>query len=510
MKKVDLILLLLIVFISFLLGSRMILSGDFYYLFDQARDYLLAKDILEVNRFVLIGTHSGLGGFFHGPLWLYMITPVYIIGQGDPMSFAYFYIFLQIVTVIASFTCGKKLYGTRGGLIISLLIALSPGIWSHVPNTIGVNMLPLVFLGLFYFLIKFIRGDQNAFIFAAFFAGLSLQFEAALPLVLIPAMAIIFTTNKIAIKNVRVILLSVFSYIVSIATFILFDLRHQFLMSKSIFGALSGGRREKGYLDWNSRIYEHFDSLLGVYKSILFKDDFVFSILLASILIFGAYNIYKNKKNKYRKEFLFLFLFPVIIFGLFIFYPYKIWPEYVLGLTVPVAVIFYLSLTTIWKSTFGKIMTGLFFAIVTFYLFNNLSILYFQEYPESKSAGSYKNQKDVVDWIYKDRRNGELGYFVYTPETYTHGMDYLISQMGKKYPKIKAKNTKQEITYLILYPHLADDQKAHDFWKKNVVRTNGKVIYSKVFRGNIKVEKLLIENKEPSADPNYYQGLIFR
>src|ERR1035437_2616278 len=105
--------LLLILLLSFLLGSRMILAGDFYYLFDQARDYLLVKNIVDTHSLALIGTHSGLGGFFHGPLWLYMLAPIYILGHGNPFSFTYFYIGLQLATVLVGYLVGSKLYGNK-------------------------------------------------------------------------------------------------------------------------------------------------------------------------------------------------------------------------------------------------------------------------------------------------------------------------------------------------------------------------------------------------------------
>jgi len=129
----------------------MILSGDFFYLYDQARDYLLSKNIVETHSLTLIGTHSGLGGFFHGPLWLYMLVPVYILGKGNPFAFTYFYIGLELVTVFIAYLIGAKLYGIRGGLLISFLITLSAITWSTVPNTIGVNAEPLVFLVYFIF-----------------------------------------------------------------------------------------------------------------------------------------------------------------------------------------------------------------------------------------------------------------------------------------------------------------------------------------------------------------------
>ena len=510
MKKLSLFFLPVILLVSFLLGSRMILSGDFFYLFDQARDYLLVKDILDTNNLTLIGTHSGLGGFFHGPLWLYMLSPVYVLGGGNPFSFTYFYIGLQLTTVLTAYLVGLKLYGEKGGILLSLLIALSPATWGTVPNTIGVNTVPLIFLGLFYFLIKFLRGNPNSFIFAAFFAGLSLQFETALPLVLIPTMVVIFLLNKTSIKNLKIILLSLISFVLSVSTFILFDLRNNFLMTTAVFKAFTGGEKGKGYLELGDRIPAHFNSLLGTYKSILFKEDFLLILLLVIIFIFAAFLVFKDR-TKYKKEFLFLLLFPVLIFGFFLFYSYPIWPEYVLGLLVPVALAFYLSIVTVWKNILGKILIILFFAITFFNVSIFIQNQYLQKYLQNNSSGSYLNQKAVVDWTYKDAGpTGKFGYFVYTPEIYTHGMDYLISWEAKNYPDEIFTANKERTTYLILYPHMANDEGAYDFWKKNTLKTNGKVILTKTFNGGITVEKLLIDKNEPEVDQNYYQGLIFR
>src|SRR5664279_1344619 len=110
MKKLKWFLLFIILSLAFLLGARMILAGDFFYLFDQARDYLLTQSIVDTHQLALIGTHSGLGGFFHGPLWLYMLAPSYILGKGNPFAFTYFYIGLELATVFAAYVIGSKLY----------------------------------------------------------------------------------------------------------------------------------------------------------------------------------------------------------------------------------------------------------------------------------------------------------------------------------------------------------------------------------------------------------------
>lgn len=512
MKKIKWVLLFLILLLAFLLGARMILSGDFFYLFDQARDLLLVKSVAENHTLMLIGNQSGLGGFFHGPLWIYAIAPIYILAKGNPFSLAFFYVGLELFTVFIAFIVGSKLYGSKGGLLIALLIAMSPAIWGTVPNTVGADMEPLVYLGIFYFLIKFLRGNKNYFIPAAFLTGLALQFETASSLVLFPTVIVMFFFGKKAIKEWRVIILSIISFVLSLTTFILFDFRHQFLMTKAILNSFSGSEKGKGYLYLPERALDHLRGLSGVYKEVLFNQSYLMVLLLVIIFVFAAILIFKNKKYQFRKEFLLLLSFPILPFVFFMFYPYAVWPEYVFGLMVPVVLAFFLAISEVWKNVFGKALVLLFFIITFLNVFVFLQNQYFARALQIDSAGSYVNQKAVVEWIYRDVKVGRFGYFVYTPEIFTHGMDYLFYWYGKKNPTIIFENKKDVATYLILYPHMANDNGAYDFWKKNILKTRGKVVLTKVFTGGITVQKLSIDANaaEPPVDPNYYQGLIFR
>ncbi len=374
---------------------------------------------------------------------------------------------------------------------------------------------PLVYLGLFYFLVQFFRGDKKAFIFAAFLAGLALQFETAFSLVLFPTVIVFFVLNKIAIEDLKIICLSLISFVLSLTSFILFDLRHRFLMTHAIISAFGGGQKGSGYLGFTDRLISHLNGLIGVYKDPVFSQDLLSVLFLAAIFIFGLVLVLKNKKEKYRKEFIFLLFFPAVFFGFTMFYPYPVWPEYVFGLLVPVAFAFYLAVRTVWKNSFGKVLITLFFLITFFHVFVFLQNQYLTKYTRLNSAGSYQNQKAVVEWVYQNAgrdasRSGNFGYFVYTPEVFTHGMDYLFYWYGKKNPTVTFESKKDVTTYLILYPHLANDNGAYDFWKKNVLHTQGKVILTKTFYGGITVQKLSITASEPPVDPNYYQGLIFR
>ena len=469
---------------------------------------MLVKDIVDTHKVTLIGTHSGLGGFFHGPLWLYLLIPFYLIGKGNPFVFTYAYILIALVTVLSGFLVGKKLYNTWTGLFIAFLLAVSPTIWSYVPNTIGVNMLPLVYIFLFYFLIRYLRGDIKAYIFAIFFAGLALQFEAALPLVVLLVVFLSFFLQKKAYKQWKIIFTSIGALLLSLSTFILFDIRHQFLQTKALLGIFSQSKQGSDYLTLPERFVSHAASFGNVYQSVLIQKTTILELLfLALIGLFLWYSKAKGNLPKQQlKEIWYVFLFPVALFIIYTGFAHPIYPEYLLGITVPVAIGLSVISTTVWKEIYGKVLVILFVSITLWIAGTKI----FTPYHPDKTAGSYLNQKYVVDWILHDTHGEKVGYFVYTPETFTYGMDYLLWWKSKQLHTMQPVSEKLPVTYLILYPAPTGDEGAHAFWKKTKVRTNASVIERKQFPSGITVEKVSIKPDEPPVDPTYFQNLIFR
>ncbi len=508
MKKRTILLLFIILVLSFFLGAKMLLHGDFFYLFDQARDYMLVQDIATSHKFTLIGTHSGLGGFFHGPLWLYLLVPFYILGSGNPFTFTYAYILIALITVFAGFIVGRKLYDTTVGLLFAFLLAISPSIWAYVPNTIGVNMLPLVFIFLMYFIIRYLRGDAAAYIFAIFFAGLSLQFETAVSLALLPVVIATFFLNKKAIRQIKIIILSLISLFISLLTFILFDLRHHFLMLHALISLFTNTNPGKTYLPFPERIFSHSTSFQNVYESVLIQKTIFLEVLLLALFLSFIFYLYKKKiqLKKISKEFWYLLLFPLALFIIYLGYSDPIYPEYLLGLTIPVGLAVSLICRNFWKLAMGKIFVILF---IVLNLFSSLSFL-FTPYQQNLSSGSYFIQQHVAQWILHDSKGKKVGYFVYTPETFTYGMDYLLWWESKKLHVVQPVSQKLPTTYLVLYPRLSGDAGAYTFWEKNKIKTSAPVIESKEFPGGITVEKLGIRSSEKPVDPTYYQNLIFR
>lgn len=505
-KFIPFVLLFLIFTLGFLLSSPMILHGDFFYLSDQARDYLLTQDIIYGKHLTLIGTHSGLGGFFHGPLWLYMLVPIYLLGHGDPFTFTYFYILIALVTIFVGYVVGSRLYNRWIGLLVAFLLAIGSSVTPYVPNTIGINMVPLVYLCVFYFLVRFIRGHNTSLIFASFFVGLTLQFETAAALVLIPVSVLTVLIFRFDIlKKWKIWLASVASFLISISTFILFDLKHNFLMIRSLT-TITSHKEGNNFLRFPERIISHVHSLEGVITSIIYNNNPLSILLLAMIFIMGVIYIWKQKKM--QKEMLVFIFIPLAMFVFFLLYPSTIYHDYVLGLTVPVALLFAVCCRVVWNERSGRVLVVLFIFVNVMFAFQSIYNSYFHYY-QNQSTGSYKNQLAAVNWIFADVHNQQFGYFFYTPEVYTYTMDYLMKWKGKQIGDVP-QSKKLSTTYLIMSPGLKGDKNAHEFWKKNVIHTNAPVIESKSFIGGIAVEKISPKPTEPDVDANYYQNLIFR
>lgn len=527
--------LLIIIFVLFVLySSRNIIAGDSMFLYDQSREILLVKLMITTHKATLIGTQSGIAGLFHGPLWLYILVPFFVFGHGNPIYLAYAYVTLMLATILVGFIVGKKLYNFQIGLLIAFLIATNSYIWQRVATMDGLYALPLVYLFITYFLIRFVRGDKWAFIFVCFFAGLNMQFESSSSLVLLVLLPVLLVLNywyrmqfilhkniklhysnilKLLKRNVFFFLYCIFAILLSLSTFILFDLRHNFLTLKSLFFYFfhNANPTDNKY-SFVSRIIQHTQSFITIYQSIFFVESMLLQLTGLLLVIFGFWYVFIKKKNdnQYKVEILICLLFPLLMYIVFLFYSAPVYIEYISGLLAPVTIGFSLLLYKIWENKIGKVLVIIFFIETFSFIGINIFNAYSSPYIDNPTAGSLLNQESVVNWVYQDAKGKPFSYFIYSPDTYTYNIDYLMWWKGISTYHYQSLQAKSENTYLIMYKPLTNDRNAHNFWIKNEIHTNAPVIETKIFTGDITVEKLHITQKEQPVDPNYYQGLIFR
>ena len=381
---------IIVLIVGFFLRSRMILNGDFWYTSDQARDLVLARDVVLNHKFILIGVRSGIEGVFHGPLWIYMLSVPFALLHGDPQKIAYFYVAISISTLLAAFWAAWKLYGKWIALFMLIVLSFAQTQFSMINNTSNAHPLPLVTVGYIACMILFIRGKTKALIFAIFFAGLAFEFQAAFAIFLLPytILAVLIINRKVlTIKNILIYCLA---YILSLTSLVLFELRHHFLETQAVLHMLfhPGGLSPlKGYEQYGNiffRIQDRINALIHTPGTILPSVNYFSFSLVVVIFVMAALVINKKKNNPYRKEFMFLLVFPVFVYLIYIFYPLPVWDQYTFAVPVILAFLFSLSVYVIWNNNFGKLLVSVFILYSIFVTSSNLQNMYATKYvPQS-------------------------------------------------------------------------------------------------------------------------------
>jgi 4-amino-4-deoxy-L-arabinose transferase-like glycosyltransferase len=504
---------------AFLLRSYMFVNGDFFYLVDQARDLLLAKGIAVDHDLTLIGGRTGFGGLFHGVLWIYFIVPLFLLSGGNPFfTLVPLFILVNLGIIVAGFMVGWKLYNKWMGLLFAFFLTISAELIVATQTTTNAQVMPLVFLLYLFSIVKFIRGNEKYIVLALFSIGLGIQFESAFSVLLFP-LTIMAVLIRRKVPHLKYIFSGLILSLLAVSTFILFDLRNQFIMTNSAIRLLTNTHKPlPGYEEYAQVSYRVGDRINALWSSIfspLYENNFLVGLLLIimliSAVIFLVKRINSSDKGKFDKEFLFLILSPVVIFGLYIIYPFPLWAHYLIPLVILYSLIISVSILQLWGRTPFRLLALAFLLFVSIPPLNYLNNQYLNnERYNSVSNGSYINQKEVAEWVINDSKEKKAGFFVYSPGILTYNMDYLLWYFAKEKNVIKLENVKSPNTYLIMYPPHQGDEGGHVFWKENVIRTNAEPLTVKKFDSGIIVEKIDLSDDQQEADPNYFQNLIFR
>ena len=86
LKKSLSFLSVIYILLSLYIGSSYLLKGSIRFDADISRDFLLL-DELATKKYMVIGPRaSGIPGVFHGPLWIYLNFPAYVLGNANPVA----------------------------------------------------------------------------------------------------------------------------------------------------------------------------------------------------------------------------------------------------------------------------------------------------------------------------------------------------------------------------------------------------------------------------------------
>lgn len=298
MTKKTKIILALILIVSFFLRAYNFKS---YYVFSHDQDIAswIIKDILVNGHIRLIGQETSSQGVFIGALFYYLQIPFYLLGKMNPLPSVFLPIILGVFGTFSIYFVFSKITNTKIGLIgafIHAASALMVFIEREVAPTTPVILWSVWYLYSLYLIYK--NDQSKGFILWAFLIGLVWHLNLAL-IILSPLIVLAFLYSKKTL-NIKALFLGAVVLLITNLPFIVFEYRHNFSQTKSIYLSLT---TKKDYVQNTSTGFSKLDRVMQLVNkntmSIFSKNIFIRPSIIVIFLVMLFIYLVKIKKINY-------------------------------------------------------------------------------------------------------------------------------------------------------------------------------------------------------------------
>lgn len=392
--------------------------------FDQGRDALVIWDFLHKGKFFLVGPTTGIAGIFRGPFYYYLITPFYWLGQGNPVYPAVFLAILSMLAVVLIYYLGKEFHSRTAGIFAAAIASFS--FYIMLASRWLSNPTPMLFLSLLLVWAMYLvtKGKKWAWAAVALLSGASLfHFGSSGEFFYFPAILVLYLWQSKNRPNIKIFFVSVALFFATALPLILFDIRHDWILSNNIKAFIFGGDTFKSSF-WDvlqSRINFYYDVFTSkIFHWIRTREVILLSITGLSFLAF----LPRFLTNKGIKILMLLLLSPII--GLLFFQGNygNIYDYYMTGYYLIFILLFAIVLAELFKYKIGKLFVAFFF--FAFIQINSDVVSYkISADPNFGNTIVLGTQKSALDWIYKDANGNDFNVDVYVPPVIPYAYDYL-------------------------------------------------------------------------------------
>lgn len=463
MKKIILITVLVMG-----LFLRVYRTPDFLgFWYDQGRDAKVVWDLWQNQKFFLIGPTTGIEGIFLGPFYYYLLTPFYVLGNGDPVIPAIGLSIMCMVGVYLMYKIGSEFFSVSTGILAAFIYSLSFQFMSY--NRWLSNPTPLVLFStlLIFLLFKILNPKTKSvvWVISGIVLGLCLQLEAASATFFIPSILVLFFIYR---KSSRLSLPKIFNFLLGLGLTllpqILFDFRHDHILllgfknflinTQSFKPEVTGSFLERIQSYWNYFTNKLFTSTLMAFSGTV--------VMWLSILLF------KLNINKPKLSILLLWWVTPLI--LLLFYHGNngyVWDYYFTGVYPAFILTISYMLILLWNySQKGKLIVA--FLLLAFTIQNSIAHRHFF----SAALPAYISLSPMiqaVDWVFEDSVGHKFNTDIYVPPIISHSYDYLFLWRGNKIHHRLPEASLQPRLYTIIEPD-GEHPQLRGLW---VLRQNG-------------------------------------
>lgn len=495
MKKLEILIVCFLITLAFLLRFSEVYFNNFLFLLDQGRDLLDVKRIVFDGHLTLIGPYTGLQGVFQGPLYYYLLAIPLFLAGGHPWGALALMSVISVATVFIVYYYMNKFLGKIPALFALFILAVSPeaiAAATYIWNPHPMWLLIAVYL---YFFYRIIFEDKKYIIFLWIVMGLMFHFESAGGFFILLGTILFFFLFLRKSFFTKVSIIGFGCFLLLFLPQVLFDLRHEFLMTNSVLKIMQGSdqglfaNNEKisylqimrGHIDM---IYYNFGSSFLRDGHLVYMPKIMLFILSVIILLKKKLSLFSKKEDKFLSatlKLLLCILFLVILFP----FPIRYW--YLTGYQLFYIVLSALFLSKLFMFRNGKLLIVLFAVITVFYTGEKLIRLYAR--PDYGGIAKIQGKMDAIEYIYKDAQGKKFNLLVFSPPIYTDPYDYLIWWYAKNNKLSIPGKDKKNTFYLLIEP---DPNKPWSYkgWLETVIKT-GIIVEEKVLPSGLIVQKRL-------------------
>lgn len=432
-KNKYLILFFILFIASFILRLLPVLNNNFPFTMDQARDMLDIRNIAVGRHLTLIGPTTSINGVFLGPFYYYFNLLPFIISNGNPAAILFWQIVWFQVSIASLWFAIKKISPLLAILTAGILL-FSPVFFYQNRYAWTANAAP-IFVAFYFSSLIWLIQKNTVFkaILIGIIAGMVFQIEAAFGILLAPFAILFLIYQKLEVK----IILSLFlGFVVTLIPQLLFEFRHNFIMSHTFINEISGKSSILGIkLTLSETLFSHYLNFTYITHGFFQLSNFVSQYIFLLALI---YLIIKSTKKGFNKKLSTLFIlsttFTIFAFIFYAFYLYPLKGWYLQGLYIPFALILAIFFKDLIESSQKWIS---YFSILVFFILLSLNInSQINQIPQNKDTRSgdrsnLRNELEAIDCVYQKADGQGFKAFNYIPSVYDFPYQYLFWWYGQ-------------------------------------------------------------------------------
>lgn len=503
MRKLLYGIIIALICYAFYLGAFSVLHGEIKFFNDVARDFLLLQE-MDTKKIVLIGPRSNTNNLFHGPLWTYINYPVYVLGNGNPLVNAWYWLLLEALFLFSSFWIVKRLFGTFPAFIFVLMMSVR--FIPHINGVFHAEATIFVIPVLFFTIYEYVKTRDVRYLISHFIAvcvltqlniGVGVQF-----IVLSSGVALYAVIRYRQWKHLIAFLIIPAGLI----NFILFDIKHQLQMTKALIGT---GASSTFFITLSAWIHDRINNIISMQ---LVENAGSYQVFLFFVFIFVMIFSFMQIKNE-KKERLLYIIFLYYYFG-YIGFSY-----FNKGILLFHYVYLLIPFTLLWVVSFlrGK-YTIVFVPVVIILFIINLQfslswIDYLQHQFMGKDPNSWIGLSRIAKEITKEQSGKEFGYFVYSPDAYAYQPRYAMIYNFKAVQAKAFEYGKRFTTFVIAQAPPADNPyMGYEWWVEVPAGIKAKAVKKIVFPNGYTLLSYHLSPEEQKVphDKNIELGIHFR